>query len=56
MDFAICNGTCAVKRERDDDHPDNNANDHELDRACSRASDEEEDGRTSRKKLHLSKE
>lgn len=52
MDFGISNATSAVKRERDGD---NNANDHELDRACSRASDEE-DGSTTRKKLRLSKE
>lgn len=52
MDFAICNATSAVKRERDNNA---NDNDNELDRACSRASDEE-DGGTTRKKLRLSKE
>nr|ABK24536.1 unknown [Picea sitchensis] len=54
MDFAICHATSAVKRERDGER-DNNANDNELDRDCSRGSDEEEGGGT-RKKLRLSKE
>jgi homeobox-leucine zipper protein len=44
--------TSGNKRERDDT---NNSNSHELERACSRASDEE-DGETTRKKLRLSKE
>ena len=54
MDFAICHAASAVKRERDGER-DNNANDNELDRDCSRGSDEEEGGGT-RKKLRLSKE
>eukprot|EP01018_Ginkgo_biloba_P041029 Gb_06016 [translate_table: standard] len=52
MDFAMYPGSHAtsVKRERE-----NNSNEHDLDRACSRASDEEE-GAATRKKLRLSKE
>lgn len=55
MDFAMCHATSsAVKRERDGER-DNANDDNELERACSRASDEEDGGAT-RKKLRLSKE
>eukprot|EP01018_Ginkgo_biloba_P013779 Gb_29897 [translate_table: standard] len=55
MDSAMHPGSHASSGKRERDENNMNGNEHELERACSRGSDEEE-GDATRKKLRLSKE